>query len=148
MLESGKRKPSLKTLEKVSAALGIPFHLFTLLASEPEDVEDADPETLHRLAVGLSKLLLGGGEHEARRGSPGIEKLQILSVNLLADILKIPKETLVKTFDSRRSPSYAPFETLGRSRPFQKEPPTKLRPIDNPREELSWVQKRIYRRLL
>ena len=70
MLESGKRKPTLDTLEKIAAALGIPFHLFTLLASEAEDVKTADSETLHRLAVGLSKLLLGGGEHEVRRGSP------------------------------------------------------------------------------
>lgn len=74
MLESGKRKPSLKTLEKISTALGIPFHLFTLLASEPGDVENADSETLHRLAVGLSKLLLRGGEHEVRRGSSGDRK--------------------------------------------------------------------------
>lgn len=79
--------------------------------------------------------------------APRIEKLQILSVNRLADILKIPKETLVRLSTQPES-NYAPFEMLGRSRPFQKEPPTKLRPIDNPREELSWVQKRIYRRLL
>jgi RNA-directed DNA polymerase len=79
--------------------------------------------------------------------TPGIEKLHILSVNRLADILKIPKETLVKLSVQPES-NYSPFETIGRSRPFQKEPPTKLRPIDNPREQLSWVQKRIYRRLL
>jgi RNA-directed DNA polymerase len=77
----------------------------------------------------------------------GIEKLHILSVNRLADMLKIPRETLVKLSVQPES-NYAPFETLGRSRPFQKEPPTKLRPIDNPREQLSLAQKRIYRRLL
>src|ERR1035438_7748906 len=64
--------------------------------------------------------------------APRIEKLQILSVNRLADILKIPKETLVRLSTQPES-NYAPFEMLGRSRPFQKEPPTKLRPIDNPR---------------
>lgn len=79
--------------------------------------------------------------------TPGIEKLHILSVNRLADMLKIPRETLAKLSLQPES-NYAPFETLGRSRPFQKEPPTKLRPIDNPRERLSWAQKRIYRRLL
>ena len=52
MLESGKRKPTLDTLEKIAAALGIPFHLFTLLASEAEDVKIADSETLHRLEIG------------------------------------------------------------------------------------------------
>jgi RNA-directed DNA polymerase len=77
----------------------------------------------------------------------GIEKLHILSVNRLADILKIPRETLVKLSVQPES-NYAPFQTLGRSRPFQNEPPTKLRPIDNPREQLSLAQRRIYRRLL
>ena len=68
MLESGKRNPTLGTLEKISAALGIPFHLFTLLASEPLDVEDSDSGAVHRLAVGLSKLLLSGEAHEFQRG--------------------------------------------------------------------------------
>jgi transcriptional regulator with XRE-family HTH domain len=66
MLESGKRNPSLDTLEKIAAALGIPFHLFTLLASEPEDVKGADPAVVQRLAVGLGKLLLGGEEDDER----------------------------------------------------------------------------------
>ena len=68
MLESGKPKPSLETLEKIAAALEIPFHLFTLLASEPEDVRTADSETVHRLAVGLGKLLLGGDEDDSAKG--------------------------------------------------------------------------------
>ena len=57
MLESGKRNPSLATLEKIAAALGIPFHLFTLLASEPGDLKGANSETVHQLATGLTKLL-------------------------------------------------------------------------------------------
>src|ERR1700691_877475 len=68
MLESGKRKTSLDTLEKIATALGIPFHLFTLLASESEDVQKADPKTVHRLAVGLAKLLLTGEEDEVDKG--------------------------------------------------------------------------------
>jgi transcriptional regulator with XRE-family HTH domain len=67
MIESGKRKPSLDTLENIATALGIPFHLFTLLASEPADVKGADSRVVQRLAVGLSKLLLGGDDDEARR---------------------------------------------------------------------------------
>lgn len=70
MLESGKRKPSLDTLEKIAEALGIPFHLFTLLASEPADMKGADPAAVQRLAVGLGKLLLGGEEDDA----PGSRK--------------------------------------------------------------------------
>ncbi len=75
------------------------------------------------------------------------EKLHILSVNRLADVLRIPRETLVRLSLQPES-NYAPFETVGRSRPFQKELPSKLRPIDNPLQELSEAQKRIYRRLL
>src|ERR1035437_9368363 len=74
MLESGKRKPTLDTLEKIAAALGIPFHLFTLLASEAEDVRNADPRTVQRLAAGLAKLLLTGEEDEDERGRAGGRK--------------------------------------------------------------------------
>jgi len=65
MLESGRRKPSLQTLEKIAEVLDIPFHLFTLLASERSDLKDSDPAAVHRLAEGLSKLLLSGGNDEA-----------------------------------------------------------------------------------
>ena len=58
MLESGKRKPSLDTLEKISKALGVPFHLFTLLATEQEDIKTGDAGDLNQLAIGLAKLLL------------------------------------------------------------------------------------------
>jgi len=68
MLESGKRNPSLATVEKIAAALGIPFHLFTLLASEPGDLKGADSETVHQLATGLTKLLLGGEEDDVGKG--------------------------------------------------------------------------------
>ena len=77
MLENGKRKPSLDTLERIAGALKIPFHLFTLLASEPEDVEGADPKVVHQLAVGLGRLLLGGDRNDLRRNrnrkTPNIE---------------------------------------------------------------------------
>jgi transcriptional regulator with XRE-family HTH domain len=66
MLENGKRKPSLEILQKVADALAIPFHLFTLLGSEPGDIKAADPNTIRRLALALSKLLLTGGELESR----------------------------------------------------------------------------------
>ncbi len=79
--------------------------------------------------------------------APVVGKLHILSVKLLADILQIPKETLVR-LSLEPGLNYDPFETTRKSRPFQKHPPSKLRPIDNPLNELSWVQKRIYRRLL
>jgi len=71
MLESGKRNPSLDTLEKIAAALEIPFHLFMLLASEPDDVKDADPEVVHRLALGLGRLLLAGEKDDVRASRSG-----------------------------------------------------------------------------
>ena len=67
MIESGRRKPSLELLQSVAVALGIPFHLFTLLASEPGEIRAADPGSVRRLALALSKLLLTGGELEPSR---------------------------------------------------------------------------------
>ncbi len=76
-----------------------------------------------------------------------VEKLQILSPNRLADLLKIPKEKLVSlSIDSRSK--YSPFMLAKPARPFQRMRPSKPRPIDNPLQELRWVQKRIYKRLL
>lgn len=68
MLENGRRKPSVEILQKVAAALRIPFHLFTLLASEPGEIKVADPNTVWQLALALGELLLTGGELEPGRG--------------------------------------------------------------------------------
>ena len=76
-----------------------------------------------------------------------VAKLQIRSPNLLADILKIPREKLV-SLSQHPALHYNPFDSVKAPRPFQKLPLSKPRPIDNPRPELSFVQKRIYRRLL
>ena len=67
MLESGKRRPSLKTLEKIASALEIPFHLLALLGTEPKDSKTLDSKDLEQLAVGLTKLLLGEGQNASRR---------------------------------------------------------------------------------
>jgi RNA-directed DNA polymerase len=76
-----------------------------------------------------------------------VEKLRILSPNRLADLLKIPKEKLVSLSTEPRL-KYSPFMSVKPPRPFQKVPLSKPRPIDNPLQELRWVQKRIYKRLL
>lgn len=60
MLEAGKRKPSLATLEKISERLEIPFHLFTLLGAEPSDLKGVSQEEMTQLAAGLTRLLLQG----------------------------------------------------------------------------------------
>ena len=59
----------MATLEKIADGLGIPFHLFTLLASEAEDLRDISPEDMTQLATSLSKLLLRGNVDEPDRGS-------------------------------------------------------------------------------
>jgi RNA-directed DNA polymerase len=81
------------------------------------------------------------------KGALAVERLQLLSVNRLADILKIPREKLV-SLSATPGLNYDPFMAVKAPRPFQKVPSSSPRPIDNPLRELRWVQKRIYRRLL
>jgi hypothetical protein len=76
-----------------------------------------------------------------------VEKLRILSPNRLGEILGIPREKLVSLSTEPRL-KYDPFMSVKAPRPFQKKFPSKPRQIDNPLQELSFVQKRIYRRLL
>jgi RNA-directed DNA polymerase len=76
-----------------------------------------------------------------------VEKLNIQSVNRLADILKIPPERL-RSLSAAPGANYRPFEHVRAPRPFQKKPASKPRPIDNPNDDLSWAQKRANRRLL
>jgi transcriptional regulator with XRE-family HTH domain len=58
MLEKGKRKPSLGTIERLSSALGIPTHLFSLLATEEKDLKKADPKEIARVGESLARLIL------------------------------------------------------------------------------------------
>jgi len=76
-----------------------------------------------------------------------VSKLKISSPRLLGDILKIPSEKLV-SLATEPGLKYAPFLSARALRPFQKKSSSKPRQIDNPLRELSFVQKRIYRRLL
>ncbi|MBI4441768.1 MAG: helix-turn-helix transcriptional regulator [Acidobacteria bacterium] len=61
MMEMGKRKPSVGTVQKIARALQIPEHLLTLLAAEPEDLNIKNPEELQRAAQSLAQLLLQHG---------------------------------------------------------------------------------------
>ena len=69
MLENGRRKPSLEILQKIAVALGIPFHLFTLLASGPDEIKNADVEIDQWQ---LEKLALAGQKNELFFYLPGI----------------------------------------------------------------------------
>jgi transcriptional regulator with XRE-family HTH domain len=61
LIEQGKRKPSLKIIHKLSRAMGIPVHLFTFLAMEPEDSEFLDRDELATIGESLTKLVLNYG---------------------------------------------------------------------------------------
>src|SRR5438552_10983082 len=76
-----------------------------------------------------------------------VEKLNIRCVNRLADILKILPEKLLE-LSARPNLGYKPYNYVKALRPFQTRPPSPPRQIDNPREDLSWAQKRINKRLL
>ena len=58
LIESGKRQPSVETIEKIAVALKLPFHLLSLLGSEETDVQKANPGQIESLSLALTKLLL------------------------------------------------------------------------------------------
>ena len=58
LIESGDRNATTETLEKIAAAIGIPNHLFTLLAVEDSDSNAVGKEQIHSLGVALAELLL------------------------------------------------------------------------------------------
>lgn len=58
LIESGKRQPTVETIEKISQALKIPFHLLSLLGSDEADVQNANPGQIESLSLALTKLLM------------------------------------------------------------------------------------------
>ena len=58
LIESGDRNATTETLEKIAAAIGIPNHLFTLLAVEDSDSNAVGKDQIHSLGVALAELLL------------------------------------------------------------------------------------------
>ncbi len=76
-----------------------------------------------------------------------VEKLDILSVNRLALVLRTPREELVELGRLART-YHKPFDMVKPPRPFQRNPPSKTRPIDNPCGELKKIQRCINRTLL
>lgn len=57
LIESGKRQPSSRAVENLSAALGVPRSLMMLLASEPDELSREDEEIVSHLAKKLLYLL-------------------------------------------------------------------------------------------
>lgn len=67
LIEMGKRKPSVGTLEKLCRALRIPSHLFMLLGAEAGDLNVRDPDEIHRAAQSLAHLLFANEPRTRRR---------------------------------------------------------------------------------
>ena len=64
LIEAGRRQPSLRVLDEISAALGVPPHLLALLSSGPEEVEaHADPKQIAELARSLLGVLVSSERH-------------------------------------------------------------------------------------
>lgn len=68
LIESGKRKPSVETIEKLAKALKLPFHLLSLLGSEKTDVQETSHEQIAGLSLALTKLLLEVSDDEPAKG--------------------------------------------------------------------------------
>jgi transcriptional regulator with XRE-family HTH domain len=65
LIEAGKRQPSVKVLEEVSTALRVPPHLITVLASEPEDLDQPERQSqLSELGRALLQLLVSAKEDQ------------------------------------------------------------------------------------
>ena len=64
LIEAGKRQPSLRVVNALAEAVGIPAALVTLLASSAEDLESKPNEDISDLARALLRLLVSA------RGNP------------------------------------------------------------------------------
>lgn len=61
LIEAGKRQPSLRLVERLSAVVGIPSSLVLLLASDEQDLEN---EHFSALAGALLRLLVSAGDKQ------------------------------------------------------------------------------------
>ncbi|WP_028218422.1 helix-turn-helix domain-containing protein [Paraburkholderia oxyphila] len=59
MIESGKREPTLSSIEKVSNALGVPTPILLFLAAEKDELKGLDEETSRRLAEAVLDVVRG-----------------------------------------------------------------------------------------
>jgi XRE family transcriptional regulator, fatty acid utilization regulator len=62
LIEAGKRQPSLRVVDALAAAVGVPAAMISLLASAPGDVESKSGEDMADLARALLRLLVTAKE--------------------------------------------------------------------------------------
>lgn len=61
LIEAGKRQPSRRVIERLASAVGIPYTLVVLLASDENDVQD---ESISSLAGSLLRLLITASDKQ------------------------------------------------------------------------------------
>lgn len=66
LIEAGKRQPSLRVIEALARAVGVPAALITLLASAPSDLESQADADVSDLARALLRLLVSATEEPQR----------------------------------------------------------------------------------
>ncbi|MEX8510378.1 MAG: helix-turn-helix domain-containing protein [Leptothrix ochracea] len=57
MIESGKREPTLSSIQKIATALGVPTPILIFLAADKGELEGIDPETFQRLAAAVMDVM-------------------------------------------------------------------------------------------
>ena len=66
LIEAGKRQPSLRVVNELASAVGVPSALISLLASAPGDVESKPNEEISDLARAVLRLLVSAKEEPQR----------------------------------------------------------------------------------
>ena len=66
LIEAGKRQPSLRVVESLAAAVGVPAALVTLLASNIDEMRSKADEDISDLARALLRLLVSAREDPQR----------------------------------------------------------------------------------
>jgi transcriptional regulator with XRE-family HTH domain len=64
LIEAGKRQPSLRVVNALANAVGVPAALVSLLASTSADVDSKSNEDISGLASTLLRLLVSADDHQ------------------------------------------------------------------------------------
>ena len=66
LIEAGKRQPSIRVIDELASAVGVPTALVTLLASTTQDVVARSDEEISDLARALLRVLVSAKEEPQR----------------------------------------------------------------------------------
>lgn len=66
LIEAGRRQPSLRAVDALAEAVGVPTALITLLASAPQEVESKRDDEISDMARALLRLLVSAKEEPQR----------------------------------------------------------------------------------